>query len=135
MLLTERLGFDTRRLNMLLAVLEKRMQFKTMTKDVFINIAGGLKVYDPAIDLSVIASILSSSVDVPISQSYCFCGEVGLSGEIRSVSKIEQRIKEAEKLGFEKIFIPQGNKKNLKTSSKIEIVGISKIQQLGKLVF
>ncbi len=128
-------GFDTRRLNMLLAVLEKRMQFKTMTRDVFINIAGGLKVYDPAIDLSVIASILSSSVDVPIPQSYCFCGEVGLSGEIRSVSKIEQRIKEAEKLGFEKIFIPQGNKKNLKTSSKIELVGISKIQQLGKLVF
>ncbi len=128
-------GFDTRRLNMLLAVLEKRMQFKTLTKDVFINIAGGLKVYDPAIDLSVIASILSSSVDIAIPQSYCFCGEVGLSGEIRAVSKIEQRIKEAEKLGFEKIFIPQGNKKSLKASSQIEIIGISKIQQLGKLVF
>ncbi len=128
-------GFDTRRLNMLLAVLEKRMQFKTLTKDVFINIAGGLKVYDPAIDLSVIASILSSSVDIAIPQSYCFCGEVGLSGEIRSVSKIEQRIKEAEKLGFEKIFIPQGNKKSLKATSQIEVIGISKIQQLGKLVF
>lgn len=128
-------GFDTRRLNMLLAVLEKRMQFKTLTKDVFINIAGGLKVYDPAIDLSVIASILSSSVDMPISKSYCFCGEVGLSGEIRSVSKIEQRIKEAEKLGFTKIFIPHGNKKHLKNASKIEVVGISKIQQLGKLIF
>lgn len=128
-------GFDTRRLSMILAVLEKRMQFKTPTKDVFINIAGGLKVYDPAIDLSVIASILSSSVDMPISQSYCFCGEVGLSGEIRSVNKIEQRIKEAEKLGFEKIFIPQGNAKKLKVSSKITIIGISKIQQIGKLVF
>ncbi len=128
-------GFDTRRLNMLLAVLEKRMQFKTLTKDVFINIAGGLKVYDPAIDLSVIASILSSSIDVPISKSYCFCGEVGLSGEIRPVSKIEKRIKEAEKLGFSKIFIPQGNKKNLQASTKIEIVGVSKIQQLGKILF
>ncbi|PVX52084.1 DNA replication and repair protein RadA [Balneicella halophila] len=128
-------GFDTRRLNMLLAVLEKRMQFKTLTKDVFINIAGGLKVYDPAIDLSVIISILSSSVDIPVSKSYCFCGEVGLSGEIRPVSKIEQRIKEAEKLGFTKIFIPQGNKKNIKTSTKIEIIGVGKIQQLAKLVF
>ncbi|MBS9768246.1 MAG: DNA repair protein RadA [Flavobacteriaceae bacterium] len=128
-------GFDTRRLNMLLAVLEKRMQFKTLTKDVFINIAGGLKVYDPAIDLSVIASILSSSVDIAIPNSYCFCGEVGLSGEIRAVSKIEQRIKEAEKLGFEKIFIPQGSKKHIKNTSKIEVIGISKIQQLGKLIF
>lgn len=128
-------GFDTRRLNMLLAVLEKRMQFKTLTKDVFINIAGGLRVYDPAIDLSVIASILSSSIDVPISKSYCFCGEVGLSGEIRPVSKIDQRIKEAEKLGFSKIFIPQGNKKHLKISSTIEVVSVSKIQQLGKVLF
>lgn len=128
-------GFDTRRLNMLLAVLEKRMHFKTLSKDVFINIAGGLKVYDPAIDLSVIASILSSSIDIAIPKSYCFCGEVGLSGEIRPVSKIEQRIKEAEKLGFERIFIPKGNQKGLTSSSRIEIIGISKIQQLGKLLF
>ncbi len=128
-------GFDARRLNMLLAVLEKRMQFKTLTKDIFINIAGGLKVYDPAIDLSVIASILSSSIDISISKSYCFCGEVGLSGEIRPVGKIEKRIKEAEKLGFTKIFIPQGNKKQLQDSFKIEIVGVGKIQQLGKILF
>ncbi|PID89072.1 MAG: hypothetical protein CSB01_03945 [Bacteroidia bacterium] len=128
-------GFDTHRLNMLLAVLEKRMQFKTLTKDIFINIAGGLKVYDPAIDLSVIASILSSSVDISIPKAYCFCGEVGLSGEIRPVSKIEKRIKEAEKLGFTKIFIPQGNKKQLQDSFKIEIIGVGKIQQLGKILF
>lgn len=128
-------GFDTRRLNMLLAVLEKRIQFKTLTKDVFINIAGGLRISDPAIDLSVVASILSSTIDVAIPRNYCFCGEIGLSGEIRSVTKIEQRIKEAERLGFEKIFIPKGNAGKLSPALKIEVKTVSKIQELTKLVF
>lgn len=129
-------GFDPRRLSMLLAVLEKRLNFKTLTKDVFVNIAGGIKIFDPAIDLAVIASILSSSIDIPVSANYCFCGEVGLSGEIRSVSKIEQRIKEAEKLGFDKIFIPKGNNKNLKISNKkTRVIPVSKIQELAKLLF
>ncbi len=104
-------GFDYRRLNMLLAVLEKRVGFKLAQKDVFLNIAGGLRVTDPAIDLSVIAAILSSNVDTPIEGDTCLCGEVGLSGEIRPVSRIEQRIAEAQKLGFKRILIPAANLK------------------------
>lgn len=129
-------GFDTRRLNMLLAVLEKRLNFKTLTKDVFVNIAGGIRIFDPAIDLAVVTSILSSSIDIPINPHYCFCGEIGLSGEIRSVNKIEQRVKEAEKLGFEKIFIPEGNSKSLKNiNPQLTIITVNKIQELAKLLF
>lgn len=129
-------GFDTRRLNMLLAVLEKRLNFKTLTKDVFVNIAGGIRIFDPAIDLAVVTSILSSSIDISINPHYCFCGEIGLSGEIRSVNKIEQRVKEAEKLGFEKIFIPEGNSKSLKNiSPQLTIITVNKIQELAKLLF
>ncbi|MBQ8096341.1 MAG: DNA repair protein RadA [Prevotella sp.] len=102
-------GFDQRRLNMLLAVLEKRVGFKLMQKDVFINIAGGLRVTDMAMDLSIIAAVLSSNVDTPIESGWCMCGEVGLSGEVRPVSRIEQRVQEAEKLGFQHIIIPRYN--------------------------
>ena len=102
-------GFDQRRLNMLLAVMEKRVGFKLMAKDVFLNIAGGLRVTDPAMDLSMLAAVLSSNVDTAIEQGWCMCGEVGLSGEVRPVSRIDQRIAEAEKLGFQHIIIPKYN--------------------------
>lgn len=103
-------GFDARRLNMLLAVLERRAGFKLVTKDVFLNIAGGIKVADPAIDLAVICAVLSSNFDMPISQGICFAGEVGLTGEVRPVMRLEQRIAEAEKLGFNEIIVPAANK-------------------------
>ncbi len=106
-------GFDGRRLNMLLAVLEKRVGFKLLQKDVFVNIAGGLRVNDPAIDLAVLAAVLSSNMDVALDTNICLTGEVGLSGEIRPVNRIDQRIREAEKLGFEQIIIPAGQKYNL----------------------
>src|SRR3990167_8541555 len=106
-------GFDSRRLNMLLAVLEKRCGFRLSQKDVFLNIAGGIKVDDPAIDLAVISAVLSSGEDLFIPSTVCFAAEVGLSGEIRPVSRIDQRISEAEKLGFEKIFISKYNQKGL----------------------
>lgn len=105
-------GFDGRRLNMLLAVLEKRVGFKLLQKDVFVNIAGGLRVNDPAIDLAVLAAVLSSNMDVALGTNICLTGEVGLSGEIRPVNRIDQRIREAEKLGFEQIIIPAGQKYN-----------------------
>ena len=107
-------GFDLRRMNMLLAVLEKRVGFKLAQKDVFLNIAGGLRVSDPAIDLSVITAVLSSNLDVPVDPTFSMTGEVGLSGEIRPVSRIEQRIREAEKLGFSDILIPASNAEQLK---------------------
>lgn len=105
-------GFDGRRLNMLLAVLEKRVGFKLLQKDVFVNIAGGLRVNDPAIDLAVLAAVLSSNMDVALDTNICLTGEVGLSGEIRPVNRIDQRIREAEKLGFDQIIIPAGQKYN-----------------------
>lgn len=110
-------GFDTKRMNMLLAVLEKRCGFKLSAKDVFLNIAGGLRVEDPAIDLAVVVAIISSHEDMPVDSKICFAAEVGLSGEIRAVNRIEQRIAEAEKLGFEKIFI---SKYNLPAGKKVE---------------
>ena len=106
-------GFDTKRLNMLLAVLEKRFGFRLSAQDVFLNIAGGLRVEDPAIDLAVVAALISSQQDIPLSANITFAGEVGLSGEIRAVNRIEQRIQEAEKLGFEQIFISKYNAKGL----------------------
>lgn len=129
-------GFDLRRLNMLLAVLEKRCGFRLSTKDVFLNIAGGIRVDDPAIDLAVVCAILSSGEDIPISSSYCFSAEVGLSGEIRPVSKIEQRISEAQKMGFEKIFISKYNLKGLqKANFKIEIVAVGRIEEVFQNLF
>ncbi|MCC8173364.1 MAG: DNA repair protein RadA [Odoribacter sp.] len=129
-------GFDSRRLNMLLAVLEKRVGFRLATKDVFLNIAGGIKVSDPALDLAVVMAVLSSNIDTALPQDSVFAGEVGLSGEIRSVSRIEQRIFEAEKLGFKRIFIPLGNKKSLsKKPQTIEIKYVSKISEVCRELF
>ncbi len=129
-------GFDIRRMNMLLAVLEKRAGFKLIQKDVFLNIAGGMKVNDPAIDLSVISAVLSSSLDVVIEREVCMCGEVGLSGEIRPVNRIEQRILEADKLGFQTIIIPQNNLKGFDTKkTAIRIVSVKKVEEAFRELF
>ncbi len=128
-------GFDLRRLNMLLAVLEKRAGFKLAVKDVFLNIAGGIKVNDPSIDLAVVCAILSSNIDMPLSQNVCVAGEVGLSGEIRPVTRIEQRIGEAAKLGFEQIIIPKFNKGLDFKKFDIQIVQVSKLEEAFKLLF
>ena len=125
-------GFNAKRLNMLLAVLEKRAGFKLAAKDVFINITGGITIDDPAIDLAVVAAILSSNDDVPLPQDHCFAAEVGLSGEIRPVTRIDQRISEAEKLGFSKIFVSKQNKIGLK-NTKIQICLVSKIEDITRL--
>lgn len=129
-------GFDLRRLNMLLAVLEKRAGFRLSTKDVFLNIAGGIKVNDPAIDLAVIIAVLSSSTDISIPKEVCFAGEIGLSGEIRPVNRIDQRISEAEKLGFKQIFVPKHNLKGLDISKfKIKVHLVSKVGQVFQTLF
>jgi DNA repair protein RadA/Sms len=128
-------GFDLRRLNMLLAVLEKRAGFKLIQKDVFLNIAGGLKINDPATDLAVICSILSSNIDIAINHKFCFAGEVGLTGEIRAVSRVEQRIAEAEKLGFKRIYIPSHNKSFNSTKFKIEIIKAGRVEEVFKNIF
>lgn len=129
-------GFDQRRLNMLLAVLEKRVGFKLMQKDVFLNIAGGLRVTDMAMDLSVIAAVLSSNVDTPIESGWCMAGEVGLSGEVRPVARIEQRISEAEKLGFSHIIIPKYNLGGLNRKKfKIELVPVRKVEEALRALF
>ena len=129
-------GFDLRRLNMLLAVLEKRVGFKLAQKDVFLNIAGGIRVTDPAIDLSVIASVLSSNVDTAIERNVCMAGEVGLSGEIRPVTRIGQRVAEAAKLGFTRILIPEGNVKGLDNRQPgIEIVPVSRVEAALRELF
>lgn len=128
-------GFDIRRLNMLLAVLEKRAGFRLGVKDVFLNIAGGLKVSDPAIDLSVISAVLSSNLDIAISNKYSFAGEIGLSGEIRPVSHIDQRIKEANKLGFEKIFISRHNRLGDIGKPRIQIIETGRVDSLVKNLF
>ncbi len=129
-------GFDAKRMNMLLAVLEKRVGFKLIQKDVFLNIAGGLKVNDPALDLAVICAILSSNVDVAVPQQICMTGEVGLSGEIRPVTRIEQRVLEAEKLGFETIIIPKNNLKGFDTSKlTIKLIEVSKVEEAFRTLF
>ena len=129
-------GFDQRRLQLLLAVLEKRGGFHFGIKDVFLNIAGGLKVEDPSSDLAVICALLSSYEDVPLPQHICFAGEVGLSGEIRAVNRIEQRIAEAQKLGFEKIFISKYNQKGIgKQNFNIQIIALGTVEEIYKLLF
>lgn len=129
-------GFDLRRMNMLLAVLEKRAGFKLVQKDVFLNIAGGLRVNDPAIDLAVLAAILSSSLDITIEPGTCMAGEVGLSGEIRPVNRIEQRILEAEKLGFTRILVPHSNLRGFDTSKcHIRIVQVRKVEEAFRQLF
>jgi len=129
-------GFDQRRLNMLLAVLEKRVGFKLMQKDVFLNIAGGLRVTDMAMDLSVIAAVLSSNVDTPIDAGWCMAGEVGLSGEVRPVSRIEQRIAEAEKLGFTDMVIPRYGLSGLDSKKfKINLHPVRKVEEALRVLF
>jgi len=128
-------GFDQRRLNMLLAVLEKRARFKLGQKDVFLNMAGGLKVADTAIDMAVVAAIMSSNFDVAVSRKTVFIGEVGLSGEIRTVTRIEQRVAESEKLGFESVVIPKGNLKGVKDKFSIRIVEVGKMEDLLRFLF
>ncbi|MCR5821010.1 MAG: DNA repair protein RadA [Bacteroidaceae bacterium] len=129
-------GFDYRRLNMLLAVLEKRVGFRIAAKDVFVNIAGGLRVTDPAMDLAVIAAIQSSAVEIPIDADTCLCGEVGLSGEIRPVSRMEQRVAEAQKLGFRRIIIPSYNLKSINPKLfDIEILPVRKVHDAVREIF
>lgn len=129
-------GFDSKRMNMLLAVLEKKAGFKLVAKDVFLNIAGGLKVNDPALDLAVICAILSSNVDIAIPSRICMAGEVGLSGEVRPVARIEQRIREAEKLGMETIIIPRYNLKGIDVSGmNIKIIEVSKVEETFRALF
>lgn len=129
-------GFDSKRMNMLLAVLEKRVGFKLAAKDVFLNIAGGLKVNDPALDLAVICAILSSNVDITIPKRVCMAGEVGLSGEVRPVTRLEQRIREAEKLGMETIIIPRHNLKGVDVSGlNIKIIEVAKVEEAFRTLF
>ena len=129
-------GFDSKRMNMLLAVLEKRAGFKLAAKDVFLNIAGGLKVSDPALDLAVVSAILSSNFDTPIPHSTCIAGEVGLSGEIRPIGRIEQRISEACKLGMERIIIPKGNLKGVDASRfPVEIIEVARVDEAFRCLF
>ncbi len=129
-------GFDTKRMNMLLAVLEKRCGFRLSTQDVFLNIAGGIRVEDPAIDLAVLIAIISSHQDISISSKNCFAAEVGLSGEIRAVNRIEQRIAEADKLGFETIYISKYNLKGIDIAKyNLEIKAVSKIEEVFEMIF
>ena len=129
-------GFDVRRLNMLLAVLEKRVGFKLAAKDVFLNIAGGLRVTDPAIDLGVMAAVLSSNGDMPIDGNVCMAGEVGLSGEIRPVSRIEQRIAEAQRLGFRRMILPAHNMNGINPADyKIELVPVRRVVEAVRELF
>ena len=130
-------GFDAKRLNMLLAVLEKRVGFKLLQKDVFLNIAGGLRVQDPAIDLAVLAAVLSSNMDIALDPGTCLCGEVGLAGEIRPVNRIEQRISEAQKLGFKRILVPAEQMERLgsrKGHAEIEVVPVKKVTDAFRLL-
>lgn len=128
-------GFDQRRLNMLLAVLEKRAKFRLAQKDVFLNIAGGLKVSDPALDLAVISAVMSSNFDITIPAGVAMAGEVGLSGEIRTVTRIEQRVAEADKLGFSTIYIPAHNLKGARDKYKINIVEVARVEELFRHIF
>ncbi|SFC40483.1 DNA repair protein RadA/Sms [Parapedobacter composti] len=129
-------GFDTRRMNMLLAVLEKRFGFRLSAQDVFLNIAGGLRVEDPAIDLAVIIAIISSQQDIGVAPTAAFAGEVGLSGEIRAVNRVEQRIAEAEKLGFETIYISRYNTKGLDNSKhRIRVVPVARVEEVFQAIF
>lgn len=128
-------GFDTRRLNMLLAVLEKRAGFRLGVKDVFLNITGGIKVDDPAIDLAVITSVLSSNLDIPVGKDVCCSGEIGLSGEIRPVSRVQQRIREASKMGFRKIYISRFHRNLSVKGLDIEVIPVGKVEELVRSLF
>jgi DNA repair protein RadA/Sms len=127
-------GFDLKRLNMLLAVLEKRANFKLGAKDVFLNITGGIKIQDPAIDLAVLCAILSSSLDLAIPKLVCFSAEIGLAGEIRPINRVENRILEAQKLGFEKIIVSSHNKLAV-NKFNIEVIPLGKVEDLLNVLF
>ena len=129
-------GYDTKRMNMLLAVLEKRAGFKLIQKDVFLNIAGGIKIVDPATDLAIITAVLSSSLDLALPEGVCLTGEVGLSGEVRPVSRIEQRILEAERIGFRAIIIPNSNFQNISNQNhKIRVIGVETVEEAFRMLF
>lgn len=129
-------GFDIRRMNMLLAVLEKRAGFKLIQKDVFLNIAGGIRISDPATDLAVITSVLSSSLDLALPAGVCLTGEVGLSGEVRAVSRCEQRVAEAERIGFTTMILPQANlSQALQSKGKIRLIGVSTVEEAFRILF
>ncbi len=128
-------GYDVKRLNMLLAVLEKRAGFKIAQKDVFLNIAGGLKVADTATDLGVVSSVISSSTDIPVQDGLCLVGEVGLSGEIRPVSRIEQRVTEAAKLGFQAIVIPKMLRAANWSKAGIRVFEVSRLDEAFNIIF
>jgi Predicted ATP-dependent serine protease len=128
-------GYDLRRLQLLLAVLEKRGGFHFGVKDVFLNIAGGIKVEDPAVELAIICALLSSYEDKPIPMNICFIGEIGLSGEVRAVSRVEQRIAEAEKLGFEKLFLSKFNQQLKKNQAGISVHELSNIEEIYRFLF
>ena len=129
-------GFDSKRMNMLLAVLEKRVGFKRAQQDVFLNIAGGLHEADPALDLAVTAAILSSNVDMPIDRGICMAGEIGLTGEIRPVTRMEQRVREAEKLGMTTIIIPKGALKGVdKSKLNIEVAEVARVEEAFRRLF
>lgn len=129
-------GFDSKRMNMLLAVLEKRVGFKLAQKDVFLNIAGGLRVNDPALDLGVICAILGSNVDMPVPKGWCMAGEAGLTGEIRPVTRIEQRISEAAKLGMTDILVPAGNLKSFdREAAAITVHEVAKVEDAFRTIF
>lgn len=129
-------GYDTKRMNMLLAVLEKRAGFKLIQKDVFLNIAGGIKIADPATDLAIITAVLSSSLDLALPEGVCLTGEVGLSGEVRPVSRIEQRILEAERIGFRAIIIPNSNFQNISNQNhKIRVMGVETVEEAFRMLF
>ncbi|MGC4021976.1 MAG: DNA repair protein RadA [Cyclobacteriaceae bacterium] len=129
-------GFDQKRLNMLLAVLEKRCGFRVGTQDVFVNMAGGIYVEDPAIDLALCVSIISSMEEIPVSDKICFAAEIGLGGELRAVNKIDQRISEAEKLGFEKIYVSKFSQKSIENKkTKIEVKAFAKLEEIFKDLF
>lgn len=128
-------GFDQRRLNMLLAVLEKRAKFRLSQKDVFLNIAGGVKIAEPALDLAVVSAVMSSNFDIPVPERTAFAGEVGLSGEIRTISHIDRRIAEAQKLGFERIFVPASSGKGIVPVNGIEVVEASSVAEVLAKIF
>jgi DNA repair protein RadA/Sms len=127
-------GFDLRRLNMLLAVMEKRCGFRLGQKDVFLNLAGGFRVEEPAIDLAVVCAILSSNADIAVPMDVCFAGEVGLTGEIRPVTRTEQRVAESAKLGFARIFVPRGTK-GIGPSKGIEVVQVGRVDEVLSHLF
>ncbi len=129
-------GYDTKRMNMLLAVLEKRAGFKLIQKDVFLNIAGGIRIADPASDLAIITAILSSSLDIALPEGICLAGEVGLSGEVRPVSRVQQRVLEAERIGFRAIILPQANLASLDTHrGSIRLIGVRTVEEAFQMLF